>query len=218
MDNATALISMDFAENYSFPIQDEALEYHWTHQSCTVHPVVCYYKISENQLLISSLCFLSKKILHDVVMVHLIQEKTIQHLKKAVSQLEFVEYFSDGYHADQYKNRKSFQNLCEHERDFAIKALWSFFATSHGKSPCDGIAGTVKTSTAMESLQGPLENQILNINDMVAYSSKTLTSITFQILPEEELKSHQVKLKELIGLVSLFTCSLAIVDFSLWPG
>ena len=71
----------------------------------------------------------------------------------------------------------------------------------------------MQRSTAMESLWRPLENQILNINDMVAYCSKTLTNITFQILPKEELKSHQVKLKELIGLVSLFTCSLAIVAF-----
>jgi len=78
-----------------------------------------------------------------------------------------------------------------------------------------GIGGTVKRSTAnaMESLWRPLENQILNINDMVAYCSKTLTSITFQILPKEELKSHQVKLKEVIGLVSLFTCSLVIMAF-----
>ena len=84
-------------------------------------------------------------------MVHLIQEKTIQHLKKAVSQLEFVKYFSDGY-ADQHKNRKYFHNLCENEKDFGIKESWSFFATSQGKSPCDGIGGTVKRSTAMESL------------------------------------------------------------------
>ena len=173
---------MDFPENYSFPIQDEAQGYHWTHPSCTVHPVVCYYKNSENQLLISSLCFLSEELLHDVVMVHLIQEKTFQHLKKSVSQLEFVEYiYSDGY-ADQYKNRKSFHNLCEHEKCFGIKASWSFFATSHGKSPCDGIGGTVKRYTAMESLWWPLENQVLNINDIVlgAYCSKTLTSIILQ--------------------------------------
>jgi len=36
----------------------------------------------------------------------------------------------------------------------------------------------------------------IDINDMVAYCSKTLTNITFQILPKEELKSHQIKLKE----------------------
>jgi len=119
-----------------------------------------------------------------------------------------VEYFTDGY-ADQHKNRKSFHNLCEHEKDFGIKALWSFFATSHGKSPCDGSGGTVKRSTAMESLRWPLENQILNINDMVACCSKTLTNITFQILPEEELKSYQVKLKELIGLVQGFSTFFA---------
>jgi len=67
----------------------------------------------------------------------------------------------------------------------------------------------VKRSTAMESQ----ENQILNISDMVVYCSKTLTNATSQILSKEELKSQQVKLKELIGLVSLFTCSLAIVAF-----
>ena len=71
----------------------------------------------------------------------------------------------------------------------------------------------MKRSTAVESLRQPLENQILNMNDMVACCSKALTNITFQILSKEELKSHQVKLKELIALVSLFTCSLAIVAF-----
>jgi len=90
-----------------------------------VHPVVCCYKNSENQLLISSLCFLSEELLRDVVMVHLIHEKTIQHLKKAVSQLEFMEYFSDGC-ATQYNNRKSFHNLCERKKEFGIKASWSF--------------------------------------------------------------------------------------------
>ena len=30
---------------------------------------------------------------------------------------------------------------------------WHLFATSHGKSPCDGIGGTVKSSLARASLQ-----------------------------------------------------------------
>jgi len=75
-------------------------------------------------------------------------------------------------------------SLCEHEKDFGIKASWSSSVTSHGKSPCDHIGGTVERSTAMESLWRLLENQILNINDIVAYYSKTLTNITFQILPK----------------------------------
>jgi len=91
----------------------------------------CHYKNNEYQLLIFSLCFLSKELLHDVVIVHLIQEKTIQHLKKVVPQLEFVEYFSDGY-AAQCKNRKYFHNLCEHEKDFGLKHCGLFLQQAMG--------------------------------------------------------------------------------------
>ena len=30
-------------------------------------------------------------------------------------------------------------NLCNYVIDFRFDAIWSFFATSHGRSPCDGI-------------------------------------------------------------------------------
>lgn len=35
-----AIILMDFSENFSFVIQDEVQGYHWTSDSCTVHPVI----------------------------------------------------------------------------------------------------------------------------------------------------------------------------------
>ncbi|KAG1662397.1 Ribosome biogenesis protein NOP53 [Nymphon striatum] len=46
--------------------------------------------------------------------------------------------------SSQYKNYKNLQNLLKHKEDFGITAEWQFFATAHGKSPCDGIGGTVK--------------------------------------------------------------------------
>ena len=54
-----------------------------------------------------------------------------------------ITYFSDGC-AAQYKNCKNLINLCYHKEDFGIPAEWHFFATSHGKDPCDGVKGTVK--------------------------------------------------------------------------
>ena len=66
-----------------------------------------------------------------------------------------VFYFSDGC-ADQYKNCKNFRNLCFHKSDFHVDCEWNFFATSHGKSPCGGLGGTVKRLTARASLQRPL--------------------------------------------------------------
>ena len=61
-------------------------------------------------------------------------------------------YYSDGA-PSQYKNYKTFSNLCYHLQDYGIQAEWYFFATSHGKSPCDGIGCTVKRLVARASLQ-----------------------------------------------------------------
>ena len=47
-------------------------------------------------------------------------------------------HFSDGA-AAQYKNQKIFLNLCHQKADFAVDAEWHFFATSHGKGPCDNL-------------------------------------------------------------------------------
>ena len=68
-------------------------------------------------------------------------------------------YFSDGA-AAQYKNRKNFANLAYHEEDYGVPAEWHFFATSHGKGPCDGIGGTVKRLATKASLQRTLDCQI----------------------------------------------------------
>ena len=48
---------------------------------------------------------------------------------------------SDGA-ASQYKNCKNLFNLLQHKDDFNIHAESNFFATNHGKSPCDGIGET----------------------------------------------------------------------------
>ena len=59
--------------------------------------------------------------------------------------------------------------LCLHKADFGLDATWTFFATSHGKSACDGIGGTVKQLTARASLQRPLSDQILTVSAMFDY-------------------------------------------------
>jgi hypothetical protein len=43
-----------------------------------------------------------------------------------------IEYFTDGC-PTQYKNCKNFINLCHHLKDIGMRAVWTFFATSHGK-------------------------------------------------------------------------------------
>lgn len=77
-----------------------------------------------------------------------------------------VHYFSEWYHAAQYKNKYKFINLCLQKKDYQFKAQWSFFAASHGKTECDGIGGTVKRLAQKESLQLPLKRQIITVTEL----------------------------------------------------
>jgi hypothetical protein len=62
-------------------------------------------------------------------------------------------------------------NLCYHE-DFHVAAEWNFFATLHGKSPCDGIGGTVKRLVACASIQVTVRNHILTPEDLYQWAKK----------------------------------------------
>ena len=87
-------------------------------------------------------------------------------------------YFSDGC-AGQYKNYKNFLNLCHHKHDFGLEAEWIFFATSHGKSPCDAIGGIVKRHVTKRCLQRPLNNQILNYKDFLTICKTEIPEVSF---------------------------------------
>ena len=151
LDSSQALFLGDFAENFKFVVQDEVQGFHWNNLQCTLHPVVVYYK-HENNLKNLSYCIISDDNSHDVATVFEVQRKVLADVKVKIPELKHVEYFTDGC-AAQYKNRKNFTNLCHHKHDFDISACWSFFATGHGKQPCDGLGGTIKRIVSKTSLQ-----------------------------------------------------------------
>ena len=72
-------------------------------------------------------------------------------MKQKVNNIKIIHYYSDGA-PSQYENYKGLANLCHQKLDHGIDAVWNFFATSHGKSACDGIAGTVKQLATNASL------------------------------------------------------------------
>ena len=181
-----ALILVDFAENYKFLVQDEIQGYHWNKTQCTVHPVVIYTK-RDGILVDESICFISDDLCHDVDMVYKILKETVTYVTKHVNQqCCLVHYFSDGC-AGQYKNCKNFLNLCHHKDDFGINCKWSFFATSHGKSACDGVGGTVKRLTARASLQRPFNDQILSAQDMYKFCKEDIKGIKFFFIAKEDM-------------------------------
>ena len=151
------VVSADCSENYAFVLQDEAQGFHWNNAQATVHPFVIYYTDSGSTNHISYVV-ISDCLHHDTIAVYLFQKNLITFLKNQFPTPAKFIYFSDGA-ASQYKNRKNFLNLCHHQADFGIKAEWHFSATSHGKSACDGLGGTVKCLAARASLHPPYDSR-----------------------------------------------------------
>lgn len=63
-------------------------------------------------------------------------------------------------------------------KNYGIKAEWHFFATSHGKGPCDGIGGTLKRLADEASLQRIYENQILTAKQVYDWAIGRSTEST----------------------------------------
>ena len=173
------MIVGDFAENYSFIVQDAAQSFHWNNFQATLQPFVCYYKkLGHDELFHTSFVVISECSTHDTVAVHLFQKVLIDFLSSNIAKPRFIIYFSDGC-AAQYKNKKNFINLCHHEKDFGIAAEWHFFATSHGKGPCDGVGGTVKRLAARASLQRPYDNQIMTPRQLFEFGQSEIKQVNF---------------------------------------
>lgn len=190
------IILLDFSENYSFVIQDEVQGFHWENSQCTVHPFVVYHKDIEGTLIPTSYCFLSPDTKHSTAMVYTFLSILLPEIKTKFPHVTKVHYFSDGC-AGQYKNRFNFLNVYYHKEDFGLDCEWHFFATSHGKSSCDGVGGAVKRETARASLQRPFNNQILTAEDMYKFCQENLNSkIKFFFTTKEIVKEKEDFLTE----------------------
>eukprot|EP00731_Ephydatia_muelleri_P014791 Em0008g511a len=172
----------DFAENYSFVIQDAVQGFHWNNTQATIHPFVAYYYDAvRGEVCFLNFVIISDSLTHDSVAVHCFVKKLLTFLVTKLT-VKKVYYFSDGA-ASQYKNKKNFVNLAFHNRDFKnIEAEWHFFATAHGKGPCDGLGGTVKREAVSTSLKRPLEGQIQTPQELSEWAKDAIPSVTFEFV------------------------------------
>lgn len=186
------LVLGDFAENMSFVVQDEVQGYHWNNDQATIHPMVFYYRNVEGKLECDNFVPLSECLKHDTTLVHVFIEQLMNFLKTKLDPAKII-YFTDGC-AAQYKNRNNFYNMTLHEYDFGVPAEWHFYATSHGKSACDGLGGTVKRLVAKASLQRPLHDQILTPLHMFNWVKGNILGMNFVFVTNEDYHNAQPKM------------------------
>lgn len=185
LEKGKVVVLLDFSENYNYIVQDEIQSYHWNKDSCTVHPAVIYYN-DGTEVKHKSLCFLSDDLRHDVTIVELFQSRVVNYIKENIPDTNLIEYVSDGC-AGQYKNCHNLKNLCDHKTKYGIEAKWSFFATSHGKSPVDGVGGKIKRELAMESIRRTRDNQIIDVESVFEFCKQKFKA-PFELFKKEQVQ------------------------------
>ena len=198
LQEGEVLVQGDFSENYKIVVQDESQSFHWNNKQVTLHPFVCYYRGSDNEIKHVSYVPISEFNKHDTTAVYMFQEKLIKFLKETINfDIKKIFYFSDGC-AGQYKNCKNFYNLCYHKADFGIEAEWHFFATSHGKGACDGVGGILKRLVRKESLKRLYKNQITTAWDFFQYLKHNVdfpSGLTVEYFHEQTYKEIELFLQ-----------------------
>lgn len=77
----------------------------------------------------------------------------------------------------------------------SFPAEWHFYATSHGKSACDGLGGTVKRLVTRASLQRPLHDQILTPLKMFDWAQSNILGMNFVFVTNQEYNDIQPKME-----------------------
>lgn len=193
------LVVCDFSENYSFVLQDEVQSHHWNVQQATIHPFVIYFK--ENmEVEHLSFIIISEDLRHDSVAVNLFISKLITFLRKNQGKIVNKIYFISDGAASQYKNRKNFSSLCKFKSNYGIEAEWHFFATSHGKGPCDAIGGTIKRMATRASLAKEREHPITNARELFNWANirkeEDLTKLNFSFATTDQYEAMASELNE----------------------
>ena len=107
LDNV--ILQGDFAEKFSYVIQDEVQSFHWENKQATLHPFVAYHRLADGTLEHSNICVVSDTREHTTTTVYAFLNVIIPYLRTQFPEMKRIHYFTDGC-AGQYKNKSNFIN------------------------------------------------------------------------------------------------------------
>ena len=125
---------------------------------------------SSNELRCDSCRAISDHLKHNQTTVHYILTKLLSLIYNNLTRITSIKYFTDGT-ASQYKSFKTLINLAFNFHDHKLTAEHNFCATYHGKSPYDGIGGTIKRAPNT-NLRATIDIQIVTTEDLYWWVKK----------------------------------------------
>jgi len=185
-----AVLQEDFSENFNIKFQNEVMSAHWASNGVTLFTAVLNTRES-----VSSFVVISDDLQHDKAAVACFN-RVIMDVANKEGVIKRLHRFSDGA-ASQFKNRFSLSLLLypEKEHKDLTQIDWSFFGTSHGKGPIDGVGGTVKRAVWRRILR---EQVIVGTaEEFTAVASKCCPNITIMYVTSEEVEAVRNELNDL---------------------
>uniref|UniRef100_UPI00358FDA75 uncharacterized protein isoform X1 n=1 Tax=Myxine glutinosa TaxID=7769 RepID=UPI00358FDA75 len=182
------IMVMDFAENYLCLMQQEVQAAHRYQAQVTLHPIIAYYTCQaelcrDNEPIRECINVISDDKAHDNHAVAHFVGLAINHLrdKRALEPQKLVQ-FTDGC-SGQHKARVSFTDISFCAQDLKIPSLERhYFGSRHGKNPCDGEGGVVKSCVSRAVKSRP---------DVVVKDSVSLFEYCKQHLTKEATNAGQ---------------------------
>lgn len=175
LPESSAILTVDFAENYLCRHQNEIQSAHWAYKQITVVPCVlqyhCQTRSNCQDLMTEYLVGLSDDLQHDAAFTKKVIDDALTHLQsKGITN---VYIFSDGCSAH-FKSKLPFYRLSSLAKDHPeILIERHFFGSGHGKSLSNSCGGTVKSAAARAVACGQV--CIQNANEMMMYCTETLS-------------------------------------------
>ena len=141
---------MDFSENYSSKSQDDLQQTYFGKNQISLFTVVAYVGTRMKKI---SIVIANDNCSHSKEQVFYYMRLIVDELKKERQDLKKIFFVSDDA-GSQFNYRFILTNMMQAKSDLGVNVQWDFFPTSHGKSPADGLGGTVKRGVCARVLSG----------------------------------------------------------------
>ena len=124
---------------------------------------------NSNELRRDSCSAISDHLKHNQTTVHYILTKLLSLICNNLTRITSIKHFTDGT-ASQYKSFKTLISVAFNFHDHKLTAEDNFCAT-YGKSPYDGIGGTIKRAPNT-NLRATIDIQIVTTEDLYWWAKK----------------------------------------------
>lgn len=188
------LVQLDFAENYSCRSMEEVQSAYFNQTSVTLHPIVVYFRDTEETLQHRSIVIVSDEMGHKASTVVAFLDELQPILKDINVNVSTIHYWSDSP-TSQYRNKHIFNIVANHEERYGTKARWNYFEAGHGKGPCDGLGGSCKRRADEATRSG--KATIQDASDFYQWAiNSSMKNVQFKFVSSEICKEREKELQD----------------------